>query len=399
MHSVSTGLEELLRAPPDWLRGLRMGLLCNPASVDRSLNHAVARTREAFPGNPVVIFSPQHGFFAEKQDNMMESDDTRDPFFGIPVCSLYGRSRIPQEESMKRIDVLVVDLQDVGCRVYTFIYTLSYCMEAAAAAGKKILILDRPNPLGGEVVEGNLLSPDCASFVGRYPIPMRHGLTLGEIARLFNTHFHIGCDLTVIPMKHWKRDLYFSDTGLPWVLPSPNLPTPESALVYPGQVLWEGTNVSEGRGTTRPFEIFGAPFLDPEALLRQLGGNRLPGVFLRPVAFEPTWNKWRGVLCRGFQMHVIDRSRFRPYAVSLEILHAVMRLYPDSFQWKAPPYEYEYQRLPIDLILGNKTLRRHLEEAETVKDLSVSWRSDVESFRHHSEPFLLYPHVSQTLTD
>ena len=391
MPSVTTGLEELLRFPPHWLRHQRIGLLCNPASVDSRLDHAIHRIRETFPKNPVIIYSPQHGFHAEKQENMIESDDTRDPLFDIPVHSLYGRSRVPQEAPMEGIDVLMVDLQDVGCRVYTFIYTLSYCMEKAVSMGKKVIVLDRPNPLGGRVIEGNLLSPDCASFVGRYPIPMRHGLTIGEIARLFNEHFGIGCDLTVIPMKNWKRKMYFSDTGLPWVLPSPNLPALESALVYPGQVLWEGTNVSEGRGTTHPFEIFGAPYLDPYDILRYLGGNRIPGVFLRPVAFEPTWNKWRGVLCKGFQMHITDPSRFNPYAVTLNLMRVVMHLYPEHFEWKKPPYEYEFHQLPIDLIIGDRRVRQHLERNDDMEALAASWSKDLEAFRKLCSLFLLYP--------
>lgn len=391
MQPVLTGLENLLLSPPDWLRRSRIGLLCNPASVDHRLNHAVEMIRMVLPPNPVLIYSPQHGFHAEKQDNMIESGDTRDPLFRVPVHSLYGRRRVPEKSSMENIDVLLVDLQDVGCRVYTFIYTLSYCMETAAALGKKVVVLDRPNPIGGRVIEGNRLSPDCASFVGRYPIPMRHGLTIAEAALLFNTRFGIGCDLTVIPMEGWHRDMYFSDTGLFWVPPSPNLPSPEAALVYPGQVLWEGTNISEGRGTTRPFEIFGAPFLDPYAILDRLTKGGIPGVILRPLAFEPTWNKWQGRLCKGFQMHVTDRSRIRPYTAALKLIRVVMDLYPDRFEWKPPPYEYEFERMPIDLILGDQRIRRKLEQTHDVDGLSTLWNDDLETFRAMRARFLLYP--------
>lgn len=391
MPSVLAGLEKLLESPSKRLRKARLGLLCNPASVDSRLRHAVEGIRKAFSGNPVLLFSPQHGFYAEKQDNMIESEDTRDSDFGIPVFSLYGRHRSPPLEVMDRIDVLLVDLQDVGCRVYTFIYTLSYCMEAAAALGKAVIVLDRPNPAGGECVEGNFLSPECASFVGRFPIPMRHGLTIGETARLFNDHFGIGCNLSVIPMENWERSMYFEDTGLPWIPPSPNLPVPDSAIVYPGQVLWEGTNVSEGRGTTRPFEIFGAPFLDPRAMLDFLGGNALPGVHLRPLAFEPTWNKWQGVLCRGFQLHVTDRTAFRPYTVSLKLLEAVLRVHPRDFRWKEPPYEYEFRRLPIDLILGDSKIREHLELGGSADTLLSAWIVEEERFRRLRKPFCLYP--------
>ncbi len=263
MPVVKTGLEVFLDTPPPSVKGQRLGLLCNPASVDRRLVHARQRIDRTFPGQLKALYAPQHGFYAEKQDNMIESADRLDPATGLPVFSLYGDTRVPTRSMMDPIDVMLVDLQDVGTRVYTFIYTLSYCMEAARQYGKKIIVLDRPNPVGGLRVEGNLLDPDCSSFVGRYPIPMRHGLTIGELALLFNTHFGIGCDLEVVSMQGWKREMIFSQTGLPWVAPSPNLPTPASAMVYPGQVIWEGTNISEGRGTTQPFELFGAPFIAP----------------------------------------------------------------------------------------------------------------------------------------
>ena len=266
MTKVQTGLESFLDSPPKRVANARLGLLCNPASVDRNLNHARFLIDRRFPGKLTALYSPQHGFFAEKQDNMIESTDIMDPVLKIPVFSLYGNTRIPSEETLDSIDVLLVDLQDVGTRVYTFIYTLSYCLEAAKAFDKKIVVLDRPNPINGLTVEGNCLNPAWRSFVGRYPLPMRHGLTIGELAQLFNDHFEIGCDLTVIPMKGWKRSMFFQQTGLPWVAPSPNLPSPVSAMVYPGQVIWEGTNVSEGRGTTLPFELFGAPYINPEKI-------------------------------------------------------------------------------------------------------------------------------------
>jgi len=262
MTKVLTGLENLLNSPRPWIYNERIGILCNPASTDRHLAHTRRLVDQAFPGQLKALYSPQHGFFADKQDNMIESEDIIDPVLQIPVFSLYGQTRIPEARMFQPIDVLLVDLQDVGTRVYTFIYTLSYCLEAARKFNIKVVILDRPNPINGITVEGNCLAADCVSFVGRYPIPMRHGLTVGEIGMLFNDYFEIGCDLEVIPMRGWKRNMLFGDTGLPWVAPSPNLPTPVSTLVYPGQVLWEGTNVSEGRGTTQPFELVGAPFMD-----------------------------------------------------------------------------------------------------------------------------------------
>jgi uncharacterized protein YbbC (DUF1343 family) len=287
------------------------------------------------------------------------------------------------------IDVLIVDLQDVGTRVYTFIYTVSNCMEAAKRYDKKIVVLDRPNPIGGLQIEGNCLAADCESFVGRYPIPMRHGLTIAEFCSLINDHFGIGCNLDVISMNGWKRSMYFQDTGLPWVAPSPNLPTPNSAIVYPGQVLWEGTNASEGRGTTQPFELFGAPYFDTRELLSTLA-DKISGVILRPVVFEPTSNKWHGQPCYGFQIHVLNPLDFSPYTSSLNYLQAVVHHHKEQFEWKSPPYEYEFTRLPIDLIIGDSTIRQRLENRESVDDIVTTWQTDLDEFREISRKYYLY---------
>jgi len=345
---------------------------------------------ERFPGKLTTLYAPQHGFFGEKQDNMIESDHMIDPILNIPVISLYGKTRSPDREMLAPIDTLIVDLQDSGARVYTFIYTLSFCMESAKRHDKKVVVLDRPNPINGVSTEGNCLSSDCVSFVGRYPIPMRHGLTIGELAILFNENFGIGCDLEVIPMSGWQRSMFFTDTGLPWVAPSPNLPTPVSAMVYPGQVLWEGTNVSEGRGTTQPFELFGAPFVDNRQLLSLLGGNLFPGAILRPAVFEPTSNKWKGRLCNGFQIHITDPYRYRPYWTTLKLLQAMVRLHSGRFEWKPPPYEYEYHKLPIDLIIGDKNLRRRLENLDNLDDIAGSWQDDLDSYNRLKRKFHLY---------
>ncbi len=386
---VSLGLEEWLQMPPSLSRR-RIGLLSNSASLDHHLVHARQRLFEAYGERLTALFSPQHGFYAEKQDNMVESADRRDPLLGIPLFSLYSRTRQPTAEMFDRIDTLLVDLQDAGTRVYTFIYTLSYCMEAARRLSKQVIVLDRPNPVGGAAIEGGCLKPEWSSFVGRYPIPMRHGLTIGELARLFNDAFGIGCDLEVIPMRGWRRDMLFADTGLPWIAPSPNLPTPVSAIVYPGQVIWEGTNMSEGRGTTQPFEFFGAPFLDPTRILDVMGGRDAGGAILRPIEFEPTSNKWQGEICRGFQIHVTDARRFRPYATSLRLLRAVMQCHPDRFAWKSPPYEYEYERLPIDLILGDSRIRERLAAGEAVESLEAEWQTEIEAFDTLRRRYLLY---------
>jgi uncharacterized protein YbbC (DUF1343 family) len=341
------------------------------------------------PGKLKALYSPQHGFFAEKQDNMVESDDLIDPATNLPVFSLYGYTRIPTAEMLDPIDVLIIDLQDVGTRVYTFIYTVSYCLEAAKKYHKKVVVLDRPNPINGLQVEGNCLSEPWASFVGRYPIPMRHALTIGELCQLFNSHFGINCDLTVIPVKGWRRSMYFHDSGLPWVAPSPNLPTVDSTMVYPGQVIWEGTNVSEGRGTAQPFEIFGAPYFDTHKILSSLNG-KIAGAVLRPTVFEPTSNKWQETSCNGFQIHVTDAQAFSPYATSLQLLQSVLNAHADQFEWKQPPYEYETKRLPIDLILGDQTIRHRLEAGEPVENIVASWQDGLEEFKEISRQFHLY---------
>lgn len=391
MPAIRTGLENLGLRPPRRLAGKRLGLLCNPASVNRDFVHASHVIDRVFPGRLTALFAPQHGFFAEKQDNMVESEDFYDSRLSVPVFSLYGETRIPTDPMLDQIDVLLVDLQDAGTRVYTFFTTLSYCMEAAARTGKAVFVLDRPNPLGGMQVEGNCLDPEYASFVGRYPIPMRHGLTIGEFARFINETYGIGCELEVIPMQGWQRWMYFTDTGLCWIAPSPNLPTPASAMVYPGQVLWEGTNLSEGRGTTQPFEIFGAPFVDAEAVLERLPASGLAGVVLRPLVFEPTSGKWAGRACRGFQLHVTDREKYLPYRTSLILLDTVRRLFTGDFAWKPPPYEYEWQRPPFDLISGEARIRLMMEAGRPIEEICRPWPAQLAEYLEQVRPFYLYP--------
>ncbi len=387
---VSLGIEELLSAPPEGFAGCRLGLLCNQASTDSRLRHSRDLITSRFPGRLTCLFTPQHGFFSEKQDNMIESEHGRDPAGGLPLFSLYSRERRPTAEMFDLFDLLVIDLFDVGTRVYTFLSTMSYCLEAAAAFGKKVLVLDRPNPVGGDLVEGNIIERDCYSFVGLYPIPMRHGLTFGELALLINRHFGIGADLEVMPMRGWRRSMLFGDTGLPWVFPSPNMPSPLSALVYPGQVIWEGTNISEGRGTCLPFEIFGAPFIEHADILDRIRDTEIPGCLLRPLLFEPTANKWQGRACRGFQLHVTNAPLFRPYRTSLVLLQAVMELYPEAFAYKEPPYEYEYERLPLDLILGSREVRQALEQGADILELEQSWQKGLDSFEKLRRDVLLY---------
>ncbi len=390
MVKIQTGLENFIENPPKWVFGNRIGLLSNPASVDKRFRHARELINKKFPGQLTALYSPQHGFYAEKQDNMIESDNMTDPFLKIPVFSLYGKTRIPHKEMLDPIDILVIDLQDVGTRVYTFIYTMSLCLEAAKKLGKKVIVLDRPNPIGGTKIEGNCLSPDCASFVGRYPIPMRHGLTIGELSFLFNQYFNIGCLLEVIPMNGWERTMYFDDTGLPWIPPSPNLPTHASTITYPGQVLWEGTNVSEGRGTTQPFELFGAPFIDTQQVLSNLDKRKIAGIILRETGFEPTSNKWKGDRCKGFQIHIADLDLYKPYVTSIRLLQTIIFLYKDHFKWKQPPYEYEFDRLPIDLIIGDKKIRQCIENLDEIDSIEESWKERLDEFINISREFYLY---------
>ncbi|MFZ5759642.1 MAG: exo-beta-N-acetylmuramidase NamZ family protein [Thermodesulfobacteriota bacterium] len=387
---ISLGIEQLLVDPPVRLKGKRLGLLCNQASTDRHFRHSRDLIHAAFPDQLTCLFTPQHGFYCEKQDNMIESEHMRDRITGLPVYSLYGETRKPTREMFEQLDVLLVDIVDVGTRVYTFMYTLAYCLQAAVRSGKKVVVLDRPNPIGGEMIEGNLVDDDLRSFVGLYPIPMRHGLTFGELGRLFNDHFGIKADYEVIPMAGWRRSMTHEDTGLPWLFPSPNMPSALTAAVYPGQVIWEGTNISEGRGTTLPFELFGAPFVEPARVLEHLDHSLLAGCFLRPISFLPTAGKWQGQDCAGFHLHVTDKAAFRPYRVSLALLQAVMRLYPDDFALKAPPYEYEFEKCPLDLILGSGKVRNALAAGEAIADIESGWHDDLRRFDEMRRSCFLY---------
>ena len=390
MSGVIPGLEVFLQDPPAWSVGARLGLLCHAPSVDRRFQPAPELVARRFPGQLRVLFSPQHGLKGDKQDNMVASPDFEDPKLRLPVVSLYGPRLAPPREALEKIAVLLVDLQDVGTRVYTYGATLAKVMAAAARVGVKVVVLDRPNPVGGLQVEGNVLRPEWASFVGPYPLPMRHGFSLGELARYYNVTQNLGCDLEVIPARGWRRADYFDTTGLPWIMPSPNLPTLDGVLVYPGQVLLEGTNLSEGRGTTRPFELFGAPFLEPGRIRRTLEATPLPGVVLRKVGFEPTFHKWAGELCHGFQLHVTDRQAFKPYYTTLSLLAVIRRLYPEQFAWRQPPYEYETERLPIDLLTGDAAIREGLDAGRPVAVLEAAWQADLEAFRQASREFWLY---------
>jgi uncharacterized protein YbbC (DUF1343 family) len=373
----------------DRLAGRRVGIVCNPASVDRRLQH-VADRLTASSGALAAIFGPQHGFRSDVQDNMIETQHAHDDVRRVPVYSLYSETREPTAEMLRGLDALVIDLQDVGVRIYTYIYTMANCLKAARAHGLKVIVCDRPNPIGGAQVEGMVLVPGFESFVGMFPIPMRHGMTIGEIARLFNEHFGIGADLEVIPMEGWRREMYFDATGLTWIISSPNIPTFDTTTVYPGGVLFEGTNVSEGRGTTRPFELVGAPWVMAERFADAMNRLEMPGVFFRPALFEPTFHKHAGKSCGGCQVHVLDRRAFRPVEAGVALIEAFRAADPDLFCWKDPPYEYEHQKIPIDCLAGSSQLREQIDGGMSARDIARSWEPAVSAFLKIRERFLMY---------
>ncbi len=382
------GIERLLSGGR--LRGQRIGLVANPASVDSSLRHVADRLSGAPELTLAALFGPQHGFHADLQDNMIESGHARDECRRVPVYSLYSETREPTDDMLAGLDVLVIDLQDVGSRIYTFIYTMANCMRAARRRHLPVIVCDRPNPIGGESVEGPMLAEGFESFVGLFPIPMRHGMTVGELARLFNDAFGIGCDLTISAMEGWNRSTYFDATGLPWVMPSPNMPTLDSAFVYPGTVLVEGTNLSEGRGTTRPFELCGAPWIVAGDLAARLNARELPGVRFRPVDFQPTFQKHAGQTCGGCQIHVLDRRAFRPVATGVALMMEIRRSNPDLFGWRQPPYEYEHTKLPIDILAGSGELRAQIERDEPLPLIAAGWEQHLVPFGELRRKYLLY---------
>jgi uncharacterized protein YbbC (DUF1343 family) len=339
---------------PKKLRGARVGALLHPASVSSTLEHG-SRILERHSGDLfrlAAFFGPQHGFLGQTQDNMVQWKSYEHPRLRIPVCSLYGEHREPTGEILRDLDVLLIDLQDVGARYYTFIWTMYLCMRACEQSSVAVVVLDRPNPINGITTEGPVLNPDYKSFVGMHPIHVRHGHTIGELAQQFRDEAFPKCELWVLPMKNWKREMWSDQTGLQWVMPSPNMPALDTATVYPGLCLLEGTNISEGRGTTRPFEIFGAPFINAEKLCSELNALKLPGVFFRENYFQPTFQKFADELCGGAQIHVLDRDEFRPFLTGVQIIKHIRKTYPEQFQWKQPPYEYEWKRLPIEILIG-----------------------------------------------
>jgi uncharacterized protein YbbC (DUF1343 family) len=362
----------------------RVAVLCHQASIHPDFKHILDIVA------PAVIFGPQHGLTGHTQDNMIEWEGAFSEKYQANVYSLYGENRKPTAESLRGITHFLIDLQDVGTRVYTFIWTMLLCMERCAELGIPVFIIDRPNPIGGVKVEGTLLGEEWKSFVGGHAIPLRHGLTIGELALLFKRDLLPSLDLQVLPMQQWNREMHFYDTKLPWCMPSPNMPSPGTALVYPGMVLFEGTNVSEGRGTTRPFEIFGASWVNADMLSSELNGMDLPGVFFRPIEFQPTFHKFSGEICGGCFIHVADRMFFEPVLTGIAILQSFLRLYPEHFAYKDPPYEYEHERLPIDLLLGSTPIRKALEQQVSIDEIRDQMQGESDQFRRDTEEILLY---------
>jgi uncharacterized protein YbbC (DUF1343 family) len=389
---VITGLESILNNFPKELKGKRIGILCHASSITRDFEHISEIFYNRKDCKLSALFGPQHGIHGQTQDNMIEWQSQNHPVFHIPLYSLYGNHRKPDPEMLDGIDVLLIDLQDVGARLYTYIWTVKLCMEACAEAGKPVWLLDRPNPISRLSVDGPVLKKEYFTFVGGASIPLCHRMTIGEMALWIKIHYYPDCDLNVVWMKNWRRSSLFSDTQLPWVLPSPNIPTLQSALVYPGTVLIEALNLSEGRGTTIPFELFGAPFIDSEKLKKNLKARNIEGCTFRSHDFIPTFHKFSGELCYGLQIHITDIDRFKPVATALEIFDAIIRTTePGSLKFKLPPYEYEYNLIPFDILSGDSGMRESLLAGNSLKVEKERWAHEIEEFRKEFGQLAVYP--------
>jgi len=357
---VKLALENLEKHFPEKLKGKRLGAVLHPASITADLRHTLA-TLEKHNGSLfklAALFGPQHGILGHTQDNMIEWEGGPDPRLGIPVYSLYGEHREPSPEMLKNLDMLLVDLQDVGARYYTFIWTLYLCIKAAEKRGIPVVVIDRPNPIGCHIAEGPVLDLEYKSFVGLHSIQVRHGKTIGELALQFREECFPSAEIYVLEMQGYKKDMWFDQTGLPWVMPSPNMPTLDTAIVYPGQCLLEATNISEARGTTKPFELFGAPWIEAPDMCDYLNNLKLPGVYFRESHFQPTFHKYAEQICHGAQIHVLEREEFLPFETTVQILKYLFHNYEEDFAWKPPPYEYEFKKMPIDILLGSGDYRK-----------------------------------------
>jgi uncharacterized protein YbbC (DUF1343 family) len=390
---VLTGIDLLAGKPRTYLKSkkLKTAALCHPPAATRHFKHLIDILGEQ--SDLIALFGPQHGIRGETQDNMIEWEDQKDEK-GRPIFSLYGERRKPSQQSLAGVETMVIDLFDVGARYYTFIYTMAYMLEVCGELGIPVIVLDRPNPIGGTLVEGPILNLEFKSFVGMYALPVCHGMTIGEIAKLFCDRIPKAPPLTVIRLKNWKRSMHFNETKLTWTMPSPNLPHYESVVVYPGMCLLEGTSLSEGRGTTRPFELIGAPFIRWDDVEREYQKLRrelqLSEVFFHRQGFIPTFHKFKGELCFGSLQIVPEPKRFLPLRHAVTLLWILRRLYGDQWKWKEPPYEYEYTKLPIDILGGDTAIRQTIDEGLGLKKLFKNWQSDEERFRKLRRPYLLY---------
>lgn len=390
-----TGLDVFLEQSPNTSTvGARFGLLMNQASVTADGQYACDAIDQRYPGQLTAILSPQHGIWGEEQANMIETGHSRYAPLDVPVFSLYSHTRSPTAEMLDAFDCLLIDLQDVGTRVYTFIWTMLGCLRSCAAAGKSVVVLDRPNPIG-DTVEGPMLMPGYESFVGEHSIPLRHGLTMGELAKLLVAELHLDVELTVIPMLGWRSGMCFAETHRPWIWPSPNMPSLNTCWVYPGQVLLEGVNLSEGRGTTRPFELMGAPFLEPQRWLAELGCMEHPGLRLRPLRFRPTFDKFKGMSCGGVELQVLDPSAVRSVRTTVAAIATAALLAPEQFAWLDPPYEYEFEKPPIDILFGSPALRAYLERVWRegtihAPDIDALVSFDLSSWQQRTRRYRLY---------
>lgn len=383
---LAIGVEVLLKEKKHLIKGKRVGLITNPTGIDQKFTSVVDLLFRDPDVELTALYGPEHGVRGDAQAGEYV-EYYIDEVTGLPVYSLYGKTRKPTPDMLENVDVLLFDIQDVGSRFYTYIYTMALAMEAAKENNIPFIVLDRPNPLGGVKVEGPVLEPDYASFVGQYPIPLRHGLTVGELAHLFNTEFNIGANVTVVEMEGWERDMSYDDTRLPFVLPSPNMPTLDTVFVYPGAALIEGTNISEGRGTAKPFELIGAPFINSTELANELNALRLPGVVFRAASFTPTFSKHSGKLSHGVQIHVTDRNKFQPVETGLHLVKTIHDLYPDDFQFRA---ENSNGISFFDQLIGNGWVRKAIEEGKSVEYMKKRWDKDLKKFKKVRKDYFIY---------
>lgn len=382
-----TGLETFVNAGLPAVTGKRVGLITNHTGIDNRLRSTIDVVRESGNTGLVALFAPEHGLWGEAQAGV-PVDGHIDAHTGLPVYSLYGERHSPAREVLDTIDALIFDMLDLGVRYATRLSIMAKAQEAAAAASIDFVVFDRPNPITGERIEGNLLDTGFRSLVGCHPIPARHGMTLGELARLFAAEQGWPTPI-VVPMRGWRRAWWFDETGLPWVFPSPNLPTLDAVMLYPGTCLLEGTNVSEGRGTTRPFELIGAPWLDPFALAAAMERCNLPGVAFRPTYFTPTASKHANIACGGVQIHILDREAMRPVAMGMHVLEVLRELEPDAFAWR----QGREGRYSIDLLLGSDRPRRMLEAGDSVARITAGWEEEARAFGERRHPHLIYSEI------